>query len=133
MRKAEIELSKLKREEHSSRRNMDGLEHLQSKVQNLTNVNTFLKEQCELKEKLVHELEEKLRRQAEEMKHAYGEVEASTRRLKKREMLINQVFKRLESINSADATTNTLAESLAYDHGSPTKKENKQFNSNVEF
>jgi TolA-binding protein len=79
---------------------MDGLEHLQSKVDSLVALNNFLKEQVDQKEKMIRELEDRLRRQADEMRNAQSEVEQQSRRLKKRELLISQALKKLETINS---------------------------------
>lgn len=79
---------------------MDGLEHLQSKVDSLVALNTFLKEQVEQKERMIRDLEDRLRRQADDMRGAQSEVEQQSRRLKKRELLISQALKKLETINS---------------------------------
>lgn len=47
----------------------------------------------------MRDLEERIRRQEEEVKRAFAEVDAKTAKLKKREALINQALKRLEAIN----------------------------------
>lgn len=47
----------------------------------------------------MRDLEERIRRQEEEVKRAFSEVDGKTAKLKKREALINQALKRLEAIN----------------------------------
>ena len=95
----ETEISRLRREDHASRRTHDGLEHLQAKVESLTAMNSFLKDQTETRERTIRSLEDRLRHQQEEMRRAREEVDAQSRKLKKREILISQALKRLESIN----------------------------------
>ena len=95
----ESEISRLRREDQVSRRTHDGLEHLQAKVESLTAMNSFLKDQTETRERTIRSLEDRLRHQQEEMRRAREEVEAQSRKLKKREILISQALKRLESIN----------------------------------
>lgn len=95
----EQEISKLRREDQMARRTNDGLEHLQAKVESLSAMNSFLKDQTETRERTIRSLEDRLRHQQEEMRHAREEVDGQTRKLKKRELLISQALKRLESIN----------------------------------
>ncbi len=95
----ETELAKMRREDMVARRTTDGLEHLQAKVDSLAAMNSFLKEQTETRERTIRALEDRLRHQQEEMRHAREEVDAQARKLKKRELLISQALKRLESIN----------------------------------
>lgn len=96
----ESDLNRLKREEHLTRKNTDSSDHLQSKVDSLSTLNNFLKEQSESKERQIIDLQERLRKQGEEMRHAYTEIENQTRKLKKRELLISQALKRLEALNT---------------------------------
>lgn len=77
-------------------------------------MNNFLKEQVEAKERLIRDLEERLRRQSDEMRTAQVEVEQQSRRLKKREQLISQALRRLESINSMGGAN--VMGSLGLDH-----------------
>jgi len=100
LRKAEMELARLRKDDHQARKNQDGLGHMQAKIESLTALNTYLREQAEQKDRQVRDLEERMRRQAEEMRGTLGEVEEKTRKLKKREQLISQALKRLESINA---------------------------------
>ena len=72
---------------------------MQAKIDQLNGLNQFLKEQADLKERQVKDLEERIRRQEDEVKRAFSEVDAKTAKLKKREALINQALKRLEAIN----------------------------------
>lgn len=95
----ESELARMRREDLVARRTTDGLEHLQAKVDSLTAMNSFLKDQTETRERTIRALEDRLRHQQEEMRHAREEVDAQARKLKKRELLISQALKRLESIN----------------------------------
>ena len=74
----------------------EGNEHLQAKVDQLNALNHYLKEQADLKERQVRDLEERLRRQEEDMKRVFSEVEVKSAKLKKREAFINQALKRLE-------------------------------------
>lgn len=97
--KLEQEISRIRREDHLNRRNHDGLEHLQAKVESLSAMNSFLKDQTETREKTIRSLEDRLRHQQEEMRRSREEVENQSRKLKKREILIGQALKRLESIN----------------------------------
>lgn len=93
------ELNRIKKDEQYHRKNMDGYEHLQSKVDSLTALNGFLKEQVEQKERLIKELESRLRSQSDEMRQAQNDLEQQNRRLKKREHLISNALRRLESLN----------------------------------
>lgn len=95
----EVEISRHRREDQVSRRTHDGLEHLQAKVESLSAMNSFLKDQTETRERTIRSLEDRLRHQQEEMRRSREEVDAQTRKLKKREILISQALKRLESIN----------------------------------
>lgn len=95
----EQEISRLRREDQLNRRTTDGLEHLQAKVESLSAMNSFLKDQTETRERTIRSLEDRLRHQQEEMRRAREEVDAQSRKLKKREVLIAQALKRLESIN----------------------------------
>lgn len=95
----ESEISRLRREDHQLRRNNDGLEHLQAKVESLSAMNSFLKDQTETRERTIRSLEDRLRHQQEEMRRSREEVEIQSKKLKKREILISQALKRLESIN----------------------------------
>lgn len=70
--------------------------HLQAKVESLAALNAYLKEQVDVKERAVQEAEERLRRQEEDVRSAFAEVDAQNRKLKKREQLISQALKRLE-------------------------------------
>ena len=82
-----------------NRRTHDGLEHLQAKVESLSAMNSFLKDQTETRERTIRSLEDRLRHQQEEMRRAREEVDAQSKKLKKREILISQALKRLENIN----------------------------------
>lgn len=99
IKQLEQEISRLRREDHVNRRTHDGLEHLQAKVESLSAMNSFLKDQTETREKTIRSLEDRLRHQQEEMRRSREEVDAQSRKLKKREILIAQALKRLESIN----------------------------------
>lgn len=136
LRKAELELSRLRRDDSSARKNLDGLEHMQSKVENLTTMNTLLKEQLEAKERHGRELEDRLRRQSEEMKQARLELDNQHKKLKKREQLISSALKRLEAINSMQMQAGAMQQALASladpeNHpsagNSPTKSRNIEF------
>lgn len=98
LRKAEFDLSRLRKDDH--RKNTDGLQHLQAKIDSLTALNTYLREQADQKDRHIRELEDRLRSQSEEMRSTIAEVENQSRKLKKREQLISQALKRLETINS---------------------------------
>lgn len=100
IRRGEAEIGRLKRQELASRRGHEGLEHLQAKVDSLTSLNAFLKEQVEAKERSLRESEEKLRRQDDEIRRAYSDCEHQHQKIKKREMVIGRVLKRLENINA---------------------------------
>jgi chromosome segregation ATPase len=97
--KLEQEISRTRREDQMNRRTHDGLEHLQAKVESLSAMNSFLKDQTETRERTIRSLEDRLRHQQEEMRRSREEVDAQSRKLKKREILISQALKRLESIN----------------------------------
>ena len=79
----ETEISRLRREDHASRRTHDGLEHLQAKVESLTAMNSFLKDQTETRERTIRSLEDRLRHQQEEMRRP-EEVDAQSQKLKRR-------------------------------------------------
>lgn len=72
------------------------MEHLQAKVESLQALNGYLKEQVEVKERAVLEMEERVKDKEEQMRHAFAEVDMQNKKLKKREQLINQALKRLE-------------------------------------
>ncbi len=108
LRKAENDLTRLRKDDMMTRKNSDGLAHLQAKVESLNALNAFLREQTEQKEKHIRDLEDRLRRQADEMRTTMAEVEQQSRKLKKREQLISQALKRLESINSLQLTADSL-------------------------
>lgn len=109
LRKCELELARLRKDDQHLRKNTDGIHHLQAKIESLTALNTFLREQTEQKDKSIREYEERLRRQADEMRTTMTEVDAQSRKLKKREQLISQALRRLESINSLQLTGESLS------------------------
>ena len=124
--KLEQEISKLRREDHVNRRTNDGLEHLQAKVESLSAMNSFLKDQTETRERTIRSLEDRLRHQQEEMRRSREEVEGQTRKLKKREVLIAQALKRLESINHMKQVQ---AATAGIDLGTPTQFRDRDFSS----
>lgn len=116
----EEEVTRLKRSDHATRRGVDGAEHLQAKVDSLTAMNSFLKGQVETKESGIRELEEKLRQQEGAIRQAYADCEYQHQKIKKREMVISRVLKRLENINAVAG--------LGLDEpDSPGKEENVRF------
>jgi chromosome segregation ATPase len=100
-----------------------------AKIDNMTALNAFLKEQAEAKERQVRDLEERLRRQEDDVKRAYAELDAKTAKLKKRETLINQALKRLEAINFV-VPSSAAAAALGRDGGKENKDEELR---NLEF
>lgn len=100
LRKAELDLARLRKDDSLSRKHADGASALQAKIESLSAMNNFLREQVDQKDRHLRDLEERVRRQSEEMRGAMAEVEEKNRKLKKRETLIGQALKRLESINS---------------------------------
>lgn len=109
IRRTESELNRLRRAEMASRRGSEGLEHLQAKIDSLTSINGILREQVEGKECALQEAEEKLRRQEEAIRRAYADCDAQHQKIKKREMVISRVLKRLENINAIAGLTEDLA------------------------
>lgn len=96
----EGEVSRLKRADQMTRRGHEGLEHVQLKLEQANSLNSILKAQIETKEKALQESEDKLRRQDEAIRRAYADCDAQHQKIKKREMVINRVLKRLENINA---------------------------------
>lgn len=112
-------MARLKRQELTSRRGNEGVEHLQAKVESLGSLNTFLKEQVEAKERSLREAEDKLRRQDDEIRRAYVDCETQHQKIKKREMVISRVLKRLENINAVaglGGIMDEMPESLSKEH-----------------
>lgn len=142
IKQLEQEISRLRREDHQNRRTTDGLEHLQAKVESLSAMNSFLKDQTETRERTIRSLEDRLRHQQEEMRRAREEVDAQSKKLKKREILIAQALKRLESINhmkQVQAVTAGLELGTPFrdDHhpmllNSPTKQQRPAKRSNLD-
>lgn len=100
LRQSEVEITRLKRMEHNSRRGTEGLEHLQAKVDSTSSLNALLKEQVDAKERLLRDAEDKLRRQDDAIRKAYADCEHQHAKIKKREAVIARVLKRLENINA---------------------------------
>lgn len=98
-----------------------------AKIENMSALNAFLKEQAEVKERQVRDLEDRLRRQEEDVKRAYSELDAKTAKLKKRELLINQALKRLEAISVVSNSSNPSGKVTLLD-----SKENDELR-NLEF
>ena len=69
---------------------------MQAKVESLTALNQYLKEQLEVKDRALADTEDKMRAKEDDMRRAYADLEAKNGKLKKREQLINQALKRLE-------------------------------------
>lgn len=103
-----MELSRLRRQELTARRGHEGVEHLQAKVESLGVLNGYLKEQVEAKEKALRDAEERLRRQDDEIRQAYADCATQHQKIKKREMVISRVLKRLENINAVAGLGNVL-------------------------
>lgn len=73
---------------------------MQAKVESLASLNTFLKEQVDTKERSLREAEEKLRKKDDAIRKAYADCEQQHQKIKKRELIISRVLKRLENINA---------------------------------
>jgi chromosome segregation ATPase len=132
----ESEIARFRREDQISRRTHDGLEHLQAKVESLAAMNSFLKDQTETRERTIRALEDRLRHQQEEMRRSREEVDAQTKKLKKREILIAQALKRLENINHLKQVQQATTDSFRDDHhpslATPTKQPpSKRTNNNT--
>lgn len=102
--KSEAEIAKLKRERHLSKDSDAAYQILQQKVESLTSMNAILKGQVDAKERVLCEVEERMRRQDDAIRRAYSDCEAQQVRIKKREAIISRVLKRLESINAGTAS-----------------------------
>lgn len=116
LRKAELDLARLRKDDSMARKHADGASALQAKIESLTAMNNFLREQVDQKDRHLRDLEERLRRQSDEMRATMSEMEEKNRKLKKREALIAQALKRLESINSLQLVgegSGTLGTSLS--------------------
>ena len=124
----EKEISRIRREDNSNRRNQEGLEILQAKVESISAINSFFKEQIETRERTIRSLEERLRHQQEEMRRSREEVDAQSKKLKKREILIGQALKRLENINHLKQQVHGLNNNNNNGNGN-----NNAFNPNLEF
>ena len=59
-------------------------------------MNTYLKEQVELRDKQLHDMQDRVKQQEDNVRQAFLEVDQQSKKLKKREVLINQALKRLE-------------------------------------
>ncbi|PJF18745.1 hypothetical protein PSACC_01424 [Paramicrosporidium saccamoebae] len=115
----EAEVARLKRADIHARRGHDGAEHLQAKIDSLSSMNIFLKSQIESKETTVRDLEDKLRHQDGAIRQAYADCELQHQKIKKREMVISRVLKRLENINAVAG--------LGFDEPESAMDENARF------
>lgn len=110
--KTEGELSRMKRLEYTSRRGNEDMEATQNKLNSLTTMNSYLREQVENKDKALREASEKVRRQQDAIDKAYADCEAQHQKIKKRELIINRVLKRLENINALTGIGNVMDEEV---------------------
>lgn len=97
LRKAEHEMARLRKDD--ARKSSEGASHLQAKIESLGALNTFLRDQADQKDRHLRDMEERLRLKDAEMVQTREEVDQQSKRLKKREQLIAQALKRLETIN----------------------------------
>ncbi len=106
----EAEIARLRRLDAGQRRSADGVEHLAGKIESLTSLNAFLREQVEAKDRALRESEDKVRRQQDDIRRAYADCDAQHSKMKKRELIISRVLKRLENINAISGFEGILAE-----------------------
>lgn len=93
------EVVRLRKSDSVARRGAEGLSHLEERIQSLQSTNQLLRQQLEERDAKCKEGEERLRRQDNAIRKAYSDCEQQSARIKKREMVISRVLKRLENIN----------------------------------
>jgi len=76
-------------------------------------LNSMLKQELETKDCALQEAEDRLRRQEESIKRAYTDCDVQHQKIKKREMVISRVLKRLENINAIAG----IADEAAFGNG----------------
>lgn len=96
---AQEEVVRLRKSDSVARRGAEGLSHLEERIQSLQSTNQLLRQQLEERDAKCKEGEERLRRQDNAIRKAYSDCEQQSARIKKREMVISRVLKRLENIN----------------------------------
>ena len=109
LRVAEAEIGRLKRADLTQRKGHESIQHLQTRCEGLNNINSMLKQELEAKDRALQEAEDRLRRQEESIKRAYTDCDVQHQKIKKREMVISRVLKRLENINAIAGITDENA------------------------